>query len=147
MPGFIFWVRNRYLRPARSQVHARLHILGWKTGTCDRPGLSYLLGFIFWVRKQVPATGQVSGTCPASYFGWYLQPARSQLHPRLHILGEKTCTYDRPGRRYMPGFIFWVGKQVSATGQASGAWYFHVKSVIVIRDSIKNHSCINLRTE
>ncbi len=46
----------------------------------------------------------------------------------------------------MPDFIFWVGKQVPAIGQASGKWYF-VKSVIVIRDSIKNHDCINLKTE
>ena len=43
-PRFIFWCRvsyfgweNWYLRPARSQVHAGLHILGRKTGTCDRP--------------------------------------------------------------------------------------------------------------
>ena len=94
----MFWVGNK---AARSQIHARLHILDGKTGSCDRPGLRYLTGFIFWVGKQVPATGQVSGTCQASYFGWenrYLQPARSQVLDKLHILGRKTGICDRQAR-------------------------------------------------
>lgn len=45
----------------------------------------------------------------------------------------------------MPGFIFWVEKQVSAIGQALEEWYFYIKSVIIIRDSIKNHVYINLK--
>ncbi len=40
-----------------------LHILDEKTGTCYRPGLRYTLRLILLVEKQVPATGQVSGTC------------------------------------------------------------------------------------
>ncbi len=137
---FIFWVGKqvvmagtlcascfgwviRYLPLARSQIHADLYILGGKTSTCDRPGPTYKPGFIFWVGKQTPATGEVSGTCRASYFGSknrYLRPARSQVHAGLHILDGKTGTRDRPGLRYLTGFIFWVGKQVPATGQVSG---------------------------
>ena len=111
LPGLIFWVGK--------QVSAT----GQASATCDRLGLRYLLGFIFWVGKQVPATGQVSGTCRASYFGWgnrYLQPATSQVPAGLHILGGKTSTCDRPGLRYMPGFIFWVGKKIPVTGQVLG---------------------------
>ena len=47
---------NKYLQPARPQVHAALHILGGKTDTCDRPGLKYTPHFIFWVEKQVLTT-------------------------------------------------------------------------------------------
>ncbi len=67
------------MRPTRSQVHAGLHILGRKTGICDRPGLKYLTGFIFWIGKQVLATARQGTGC-----------------------------------RYTSGFIFWVGKQVPA---------------------------------
>ena len=37
-------------------------------------------------------------------------------------------------------------KQVLAIGQASGKWYV-MKRIIIIRFSIRNHSCINLKTE
>lgn len=47
----------------------------------------------------------------------------------------------------MPNFIFWVKKQVSTTGYALDKRYFFIKSVIVIRNSIKNHSYINLKTK
>ena len=36
----------------------------------NRPSLRYMPGFIFWVRKQVIATGHAAGTCRASYYGW-----------------------------------------------------------------------------
>ncbi len=132
MLGLIFWVRkqvpvvdtrrtlyfgreNRY----QWQVHVALYILDGKTGTSGR----YMLRLMFWVGNKVPATSQVSGTCWSLYFEWenkYLQPARSHVQAGLHILGGKTDTCDRRGLRYMPSFIFWVGKQVPAIGQVSG---------------------------
>ena len=104
-----FWWENKYLRLIRSQEEAGLHILGGKTDICDWPGLRYMPSFSFWVGKQVPATGRVSGTCRASYFRWknrYLRPAWSQVLDGLHILGQKTGTCNWLGLRYMPGFIF-----------------------------------------
>ncbi len=114
------WV-IRYLQLARPQVHAQFHILGRITGTCNRPGLRYMSGFIFWVGKQVSAINQVVGTSLASYFrrkNMYLQPARPQIHAWLYILGRKTSTYDRPGLRYIYilGFIFLVKKKGHVTG-------------------------------
>lgn len=47
----------------------------------------------------------------------------------------------------MPSFIFWVEKQVFITNYALDKWYFFIKSIIVMRDSIKNHNYINLSTE
>ena len=45
------------MRPARSQVPAGLHILGVKTGACNRPGLRHMPGVIFCMGKKVPVTG------------------------------------------------------------------------------------------
>lgn len=42
----------------------------------------YIPCFIFWVEKQVSTTGQIR--------------YQLQVNVRLHILGEKTYTYDRP---------------------------------------------------
>lgn len=129
--GSYFWWKNRYLQPVRSlvHVHARLNILGRKTGTCDRPGLRYMPDFIFWVGKQVPATGQVSGTCTcrASYFGLenrYLRPARHQVHVRLIFLLHKLTGTDH---RYTPRFIFWVGKEVPVAGTRRASCFGWVK--------------------
>ena len=41
----------------------------FKTGTYNRPGLKYISGFIFWIEKQAPMTGQVTGIYQALYFG------------------------------------------------------------------------------
>ena len=82
--SFFGW-ENRYLQPARPQVHAGLHILGGKTDICKY---------------------------------------RSQVHAALHILCGKIGTCYQPGLRYMLGFIFWVGLQVPATGQASAPHIF-----------------------
>ncbi len=112
--SYFCWI-NRY----RSQVHATLYILGWKIRICDRTGLRYTPRLRFWVRKQVTATGQASGTRCGSYFGWknwYLRP--------LHILSEKTVNCDWLGLWYTPRFIFWEEKQVFATGQASALHNF-----------------------
>ncbi len=73
-------------RALKSQVHAASHILCGKTGI----GSKYMFRLMFWVGNKVLATGQASGTCLASYFGWdsrYLQVARAQVYLGLYILG------------------------------------------------------------
>ncbi len=74
-----------------SQVHAALHILSKKTGTYNRPGFCAL--YVCWINRY-----------------WL------QVHSALHIFGEKTGICNRPGLRYIPGFIFLVRKQITATG-------------------------------
>ena len=74
---YMFRPYSRLINGYSLQVHAALHILGRKTGTCG-PGLRYTLlliflfdkltstgcrympRFIFWMKKQVPMTGQAS---------------------------------------------------------------------------------------
>lgn len=41
------------------------------------------------------------------------------VYAELHILGGITGTCKQSGLRYMPGLIFWVGKQILAIGQVS----------------------------
>ena len=48
----------------------------------------------------------------------YLKLAYPQKHIQLYILGEKIGIYNQPDYRYIPGFIFWIEKYLSLTGQA-----------------------------
>lgn len=89
----------------RSGVHVLPYIFGEKIVTCNRPGLRYTLRLILWVEKQVPATGQASGTHRALYFEWEnkFQPA--------YILSWKTGTSARPGtgHRYCTCWALYFG--------------------------------------
>ena len=108
-PRFVFWIKKQVSATSqaryRSQVHAELHTLGGKTGTCNRPGLS---------------------TPHASYFGWenrYLRPAmlkihsRSQVHAGLHILDRKTGTRNRAGLRYIHVCLIYLLHKLTDSGQ------------------------------
>lgn len=113
MPDIIFWVRKKM--PVTRKIYSWLHILGGKIGI----SYEYILRFIYWVGKQ------------------YLQPVRPQVLTQLHILGGKTGTYNQssfcgkifllvyfvfhisskkigicngPGRIYIFGFVYRVGK-------------------------------------
>lgn len=45
-----------------------------------------------------------------------MQPASFQTYVTFYILGKTTNTYNRLYRKYMMRFIFWMKKQVHATG-------------------------------
>lgn len=113
----------------KSKLFVCFYILGEQIGICDQPTLRYIAGFIFWIRKQIFATGQIVITSPVLYFWWknmYLQPPRPQIYPWLYILEKKTNIFNRPGLKYT---------------------IFYIKNIIVIGNNIKNYSYTNLRIE
>ncbi len=76
----------------------------------------YTLRFIFWIKKQV----SMADIYCALYFELvkkYLSPARSQVDTGVYIFGEKKSTCNRLSIRYIPAFIFWVGKKILVIGQ------------------------------
>ena len=112
-------------------IHIPAHIFGGKTANNEWLSLytlyflqstncKYMWRFIFWVGKQVPATGQVftphiscnllvDGIYLASYFGWknrYLQPGRPEIYNRLYISDGKIGICNWPNLKYMLDFIF-----------------------------------------
>lgn len=87
----MFWVGNK---AARSQIYVWLYILDIKTSTCNRPYCRFMLRFIFLVKEQV-------------------------LIVETHCISCFTWVRRWPDLRYISGFIFWMGKQELATGQAT----------------------------
>ena len=57
----------RFLR-LKKRKQVRASYFGWKNRYLLPVSLRYIPGFIFWVGKQVPATGHAIGTRRASYF-------------------------------------------------------------------------------
>lgn len=87
-----------------------------------------MLSLIFWIQKQVFMTLRPVICCKyiLSFISWIrnqvLQPTKSQVHTRVHILGGKIgITTVRPGtgHKYRLYCIFWVRKQVAVTNPDS----------------------------
>ncbi len=68
--GFIFQVRKQIAVTTRYclQVYVIFHILVKKTGIYNLLGLKYMLGFIFWVEKQVSTTVSSGFSCKYMFY-------------------------------------------------------------------------------
>lgn len=76
--------------------------------------------------------GVYSELVVASHFGLekrYLLPDGSQVHVAPHTLGGKAGICDRLCLRYMPGFVFWVGKQVPVADTHRSTYFGLVNKV------------------